>query len=142
MLKIRNIKPLYTQIVTTGDKYEEDLKQGGVIIANKGSLKLYQKVVAVGPMVRDVKEGDLVMLDYSAYEVKRYDKNSIQNDMDNNKTIRLDLPWVTIEKEEGSPKDYLLLSDRDIRYVFEGEEVEDKQESSLILPEKKKFITN
>ena len=141
MLKIKSIKPLYTQIVTTGNKYEDDLKQGGVIIANKGSLKLYQTVVAVGPMVRDVKEGDQVMLDYSAYEVKRYDKNSIQNDMDNNKTIRLDLPWVKIEKEEGNPQDYLLLSDRDIRYIFEGEEVEDEQGSSLILPEKKLIIS-
>lgn len=141
MLKIKSIKPLYTQIVTTGNKYEDDLKQGGVIIANKGSLKLYQTVVAVGPMVRDVKEGDQVMLDYSAYEVKRYDKNSIQNDMDNNKTIRLDLPWVTIEKEEGNPQDYLLLSDRDIRYVFDGYEVEDEQGSSLILPEKKLIIS-
>lgn len=141
MLKIKSIKPLYTQIVTTGNKYEDDLKQGGVIIANKGSLKLYQTVVAVGPMVRDVKEGDQVMLDYSAYEVKRYDKNSIQNDMDNNKTIRLDLPWVKIEKEEGNPQDYLLLSDRDIRYVFDGYEVEDEQGSSLILPEKKLIIS-
>ena len=115
MLHIKDIKPRYTQVLTTGDKYEEDMKSGGVIVAYKDSLKLYQKVIAVGNMVKDIEPGDTVMLDYSAYEVKRYDKNSLQNDLDNNKTIRLDLPWVTMDDEESNPQSYLLMDDRDIK---------------------------
>jgi pyruvate kinase len=136
MLHIKDIKPRYTQVLTTGDKYEEDMKSGGVIVAYKDSLKLYQKVIAVGNMVKDIEPGDTVMLDYSAYEVKRYDKNSIQNDLDNNKTIRLDLPWVTMDDEEGNPQSYLLMDDRDIKFKCSVEEINE----NIIVPDKPKLI--
>lgn len=138
MLQITKVKPRHTTVLTTGDKYEEDLKMGGVIIANKGSLKPYQTVLAIGSMVRDIEVGDRVMVDYTAYEVKRYDKNSIQNDMDNNKTIRLELPWVTITDEKGENHDNLMLDERDIKFVFEGEE----KNESIIVPDKPKLILN
>lgn len=138
MLHIKDIKPRYTQVLTTGDKYEEDMKSGGVIVAYKDSLKLYQKVIAVGNMVKDIEPGDTVMLDYSAYEVKRYDKNSLQNDLDNNKTIRLDLPWVTMDDEEGNPQSYLLMDDRDIKFKCSIEETNE----SIIVPDKPKLILN
>ena len=138
MLHIKDIKPRYTQVLTTGDKYEEDMKSGGVIVAYKDSLKLYQKVIAVGNMVKDIEPGDTVMLDYSAYEVKRYDKNSLQNDLDNNKTIRLDLPWVTMDDEEGNPQSYLLMDDRDIKFKCSVEETNE----SIIVPDKPKLIIN
>ena len=138
MLHIKDIKPRYTQVLTTGDKYEEDMKSGGVIVAYKDSLKLYQKVIAVGNMVKDIEPGDTVMLDYSAYEVKRYDKNSLQNDLDNNKTIRLDLPWVTMDDEEGNPQSYLLMDDRDIKFKCSIEEINE----SIIVPDKPKLIIN
>ena len=138
MLHIKDIKPRYTQVLTTGDKYEEDMKSGGVIVAYKDSLKLYQKVVAVGNMVKDIEPGDTVMLDYSAYEVKRYDKNSLQNDLDNNKTIRLDLPWVTMDDEESNPQSYLLMDDRDIKFKCSVEETNE----NIIVPDKPKLILN
>lgn len=138
MLHIKDIKPRYTQVLTTGDKYEEDMKSGGVIVAYKDSLKLYQKVIAVGNMVKDIEPGDTVMLDYSAYEVKRYDKNSLQNDLDNNKTIRLDLPWVTMDDEEGNPQSYLLMDDRDIKFKCSVEETNE----NIIVPDKPKLILN
>ena len=138
MLHIKDIKPRYTQVLTTGDKYEEDMKSGGVIVAYKDSLKLYQKVIAVGNMVKDIEPGDTVMLDYSAYEVKRYDKNSLQNDLDNNKTIRLDLPWVTMDDEEGNPQSYLLMDDRDIKFKCSVEETNE----SIIVPDTPKLILN
>ena len=136
MLHIKDIKPRYTQVLTTGDKYEEDMKSGGVIVAYKDSLKLYQKVIAVGNMVKDIEPGDTVMLDYSAYEVKRYDKNSLQNDLDNNETIRLDLPWVTMDDEGGNPQSYLLMDDRDIKFKCSVEETNE----SIIVPDKPKLI--
>ena len=137
MLHITKIKPLFNKVVTTGDKYEEDMVDGGVITANKGDMKLYQTVLAVGSVVRDIQVGDKVMINPMNYAVRRYDKNSIQNDLDNNKIIEFKFPWITIDDENGKPKDCLLLDDRDIKFVFEGEEKSD----SIILPNKKVVIS-
>ena len=138
MLKIKKIKPLFTSVVTTGNKYEEDMKDNGIIIANKGDLKLYQTVLAVGSSVRDIQVGDQVMIDPKNYAIMKYDPNSIKNDMDMNKVIKWNLPWIMIDDEEGNPQDCLLLNDRDIKFIFEGEEVNE----SIILPDKPKFIIN
>ena len=140
MLKIKSIKPLFTNVLTTGDKYEEDEKDNGLIVANKGDLKLYQTVIAVGSMVRDIKVGDRVMINPKNYAVKKYDPNSVKEDMGMNSTIGYQMPWVTVDDAEGNPQECLLLLDRDIEFIFEGEEVQEN-ESSLILP-KKTIIMN
>ena len=139
MLKIRKVKPLFTGIVTTGEKYSEDMYEDGLIMARKGDLKTYQRVIAVGDTVRGIEVGDQVMINVINYEVKRYDKNSLQNDMDNNPVIRYAFNWLTIEDEHGNPQDCLLLNDRDILFVFEGEEV---QGSKIVVPKKKDIILN
>lgn len=135
MLHIKKIKPLFTSIITTGDVFSEDYYENGIIKASKGDLKPWQKVVAVGTSVRDIKEGDLVMVNFSNYAVRKYDKNSLQNDMDNNPTVALKLNWVVMDGKDGSQQECLLLNDRDVFYVFEGEEVkEEAPKSSIILP--------
>lgn len=138
MLKIKTIKPLFTSIVTTGDKFEKDVTVGGIIQQDqkKGDLKLYQKVLAVGSAVRDIKVGDMVMINPIAYVRKKYSKDSVQNDMDNNPTLSINIPTVPVTDENGNTSDCLLLTDRDIQFVFEGEEVNE----SIIIPEKKKLI--
>jgi hypothetical protein len=133
MLHIKKLKPLSTYLLTTGDRYEEDMKENGLIIASQGDLKLYQTVLEVGPMVRDIKVGDKVMIDPKNYMVMKYDPNSIKNDMDMNKVVRWNFPFVSIDDENGKPKECLLLTDRDIKFVFEGEETNE----ILIVPEKK-----
>ena len=138
MLKIKTIKPLFTSIVTTGDKFEKDVTVGGIIQQDqkKGDLKLYQKVLAVGSAVRDIKIGDMVMINPIAYVRKKYSKESVQNDMDNNPTLSINIPTVPVTDENGNTQECLLLTDRDIQFVFEGEEVNE----SIIIPEKKKLI--
>lgn len=140
MLKIRSIKPLSTSVLTTGDKFTSDVTVGGIIQQDqkKGDLKLYQKVVAVGSMVRDIKPGDLVMINPINYVHRKYSKDSVQNDMDNNPVLSIDIPTVTIENDKGVEQEYLLLSDRDIRFVFEGTETKD----SIIVPNKKTILVN
>ena len=138
MLHIKKIKPLFTSLVTTGDRFEKDMVESGIIIAKKGDLKLWQKVIAVGSAVRDIKEGDMVMIDASHYAKKRYDANSIQNDMNNNPVLNYQFNWVTLDDSEGTPQECLLLNDRDILYVFEGEEKED----IIQVPGKKSFVLN
>lgn len=138
MLHIKSIKPLSTSIITTGNRYEEDIKENGIIVSKKGDLKLYQTVKAVGPMVRGVEVGDQVMINPAAYVRRKYSKDSIQNDMDNNPIMSVEFEWVSIDDEDGNPKDCLLLNDRDIRFVFEGEETNE----SIIIPNKPKLIVN
>lgn len=136
MLHIKKIKPLFTSVITTGDRFEKDMISQGIIVAKKDDLKLWQKVIAVGPAVRDIKEGDMVMIKVDNYAIKKYDKNSIQNDMDNNPSLGYAFNWVTIDNEKGEPEECLLLNDRDLLYSFEGEE----KEESLITPGKATII--
>ena len=76
------------------------------------------------------------MIDPSGYAVMKYDKNSLKNDMDMNKVVKWNLPWITIDDEKGEPQDCLLLTDRDIKFVFEGEEVNEV----FVLPQKTKLV--
>lgn len=138
MLHITAIKPLFTSILTTGEKYDEDMRENGIIVANKGDLKLYQTVISIGSSVRDIKPGDKVMIDPSAYAKRKYDKNSIQNDMNNNPIIEWHLPWVIVDDDKGTPQECLLLNDRDVRFVFEGEE----KKENIIIPDKPTLLMN
>ena len=141
MLKIKEIKPLFTNILVTGNVYEKDEKENSLIIAKKGDLKLYQTVLAVGSMIRDIKVGDQVMINPKDYAVKRYSPDSVKEDMGMNSVTGYRMPWVTVDDAEGNPQKCLLLKDRDIEYVFEGEEVEESQ-SALIMPKQPKVIVS
>jgi hypothetical protein len=138
MLHIKSVKPLFTSIVTTGDRYEEDMRENGLIVANKGDLKAYQQVLAVGSSVRDIQVGDTVMIDITHFAVMKYNPNSIKEDMDMNKVVKWNIPWLTIDDEHGKPHDCLLISDRDVKFVFVGEE----KNEPLIMPDKKIIIGN
>ena len=136
MLHIKKIKPLNNYILTTGEKYQEDMRENGLIVAKAGDLKLYQRVIALGPVIRGIEVGDLVMINPAQYAVMKYDENSVKNDMGMNKVIHWNLPWVTMDDEDGKPKDCLLLTERDIQFVFEGEEIKDV----IIMPGKPKLL--
>lgn len=136
MLHITEIKPTFNHVLITADKFAKDMVQNGVIIAGKGDLKLWQKVTAVGSTVRDIKVGDMVMIIPDHFAVKKYNKNSVQNDLDNNPVLTYNFPFETIDDEKGNPQEYLYISDNDIRYVFKGEE----KDESLIVPGKAKLI--
>lgn len=128
------MKPLFTNLVTTGERFERDFMENGLIVANKGDLKPWQKVLFTGTSVRDIQAGDMVMVNVDNYAVKRYSKDSLQTDMDNNPTTRYQFNWLSVDTGNGQ-EDCLLLNDRDILYSFEGEEVYD-----LIEIPKKKLI--
>lgn len=136
MLHIKKIKPLFNNLVTTAEKFEKDMIDGNIIMAKKGDLKTWQRVIAVGSCVRDIEVGDMVMVNMENYAVKKYSKDSIQNDLDNNPSIRYAFNWVEMDDEQGEPQECLLFSDRDIMYVFEGEEKDD----TIMVPKKTKLI--
>ena len=136
MLHIKKIKPMFNHLLLTADRFEKDVVESGIIVAKKGDLKLWQTVVAIGSTVRDIKVGDQVMIIPDHFAVKKYNKNSVQNDLDNNPVLSYRFPFETMEDEKGETKDYLYISDNSVRYVFAGEEKDD----ALILPAKKKVL--
>jgi len=136
MLHIKKIKPMFTNIITTGDRFEKDFTQGGLIVAKKGDLKVWQEGIAIGDMVKGINVGDKVMINIANYAVRKYSKDSIQNDLDNNPKLRYNLNWVSMDDENGNQMDCLLLNDRDILYTFEGEE----EDEVIKIPSKKVIL--
>ena len=142
MLHIKSIRPRYTTVITTADRYIEDSTNNGIILdsnATKGRIKWNQTVIAVGPMVRDLQPGDKVMLNPEAFAVRKYSKGSVQNDMDNNPVTSYQVPVVTVEDEEGNPIEQLYIDENSIQYAYEGEET---AEGEILIPEKPKIIIN
>lgn len=139
MLKVKKIRPLFTSLITTMDKYEHDVKIGGLIDTTRqqGGLKEYQKVLAVGSSVRDIKVGDVVYVNPARFAVRKHQAGSLKDG------IVTDNPVTTYNFDvvEMDGKQCLLLQDRDIDFIIEEyEEVPDPTPSPIIQPEKKKLI--
>lgn len=90
--------------MTTADRFEKDYVDNGIVMAGKSDYKPWQTIIATGDTVRNLKPGDKVMVNLDNYALKRYDKNSIQNDLDNNKTIRYAFNFVNIDDENGNAR--------------------------------------
>lgn len=140
MLKVKRIKPMFTALITTMDKYEHDVRMNsGLIDASKkeGSLKEYQRVLVVGDSVRGIKAGDLVWVNPTRFGVKKHQEGSLKDG------VVTDNPIVTYNFDvvEMDGKQCLLLQDRDIDFIIEEyEEVPDPTPSTIIQPEKKLIL--
>jgi hypothetical protein len=142
MLKITKINPVATRMLVTGEVYSEDMyNEHGIIESKKGDMKEYQTVIAVGPMVREIKVGDTVMLNMMHFAVMQYDSNSIKKDMGMQKIKGYQFPKIELTKEDGSKQECLYIDQQDIVFSFEGEEVQGKK-NPIITPEKKDIILN
>jgi uncharacterized protein YeeX (DUF496 family) len=130
-IKIKKIKPQFTTVITTLDVYGDNLIKDGIVVAPKGALKLYQRVIAVGPNVREIKEGDLVLLNLQNYIKRKWKENSIKEDIENmEESYVYDFPKILIDGQV-----YAKLQDRDIDGIIEDyEEVEitESESDSLI----------
>lgn len=133
MIKIKKIKPMFTALITTMDKYESDVLKDGIIDSNKlqGSLKEYQKVLAVGSNVRDIKEGDIVFINPIRFAVKKHQAGSLKDGIvTDNPVIKYNFDVIELDG-----KQCLLLQDRDIEFIIEDyEEIEDSTSLNLIKP--------
>lgn len=140
MLKITKIKPVATRILVTGDVYSEDMYTDyGIIENKKGDMKEYQTVLEVGPMVRELKPGDKVMLNLMHFAVMQYDPNSVKADMGMQKIKGYQFPKIELTTEEGI-QECLYIDQQDVVFSFEGREVQGKK-NPIITPNKK-IITN
>lgn len=134
MLNIKKIKPLNSYVVLTANKYEKSQTIGGSSILDthkmEGALKEYQTVVAVGNLVRNIKEGDVVSINPKRYAVMKHQEGSLKDGViTDNPVIRYNFPTIMLDHEE-----YLLLQDNDINYVILESEEEPDEDPVLIVP--------
>ena len=125
MLKITKIKPMFTDLIITADRFDRDITEGGIVVANKGDLKSYQTVIAVGDAIRNIAVGDKVMVNFEVFAEHKIPVNSVKKDMDvNDPIVRYNIPWVNMVDADGNNQVYIRIPDRAIEFVFEGEEVD------------------
>ena len=131
---------MFTSLITTMDKYEEDIKtSGGLLDVTKqqGGLKEYQTVLAIGSSVKDIKVGDLVCVNPTRFAVKKHQAGTLKDGVvTDNPVVKYNFDVIEMDG-----KQCLLLQDRDIDFIIEDyEEVPDPTPSPLIKPEEKKLI--
>ena len=130
---------MFTALITTMDKYEQDMTTGGLINVTKmqGGLKEYQTVLAVGGSVRDIKVGDLVCVNPTRFAVKQHQAGTLKDGVvTDNPVVKYNFDVIEMDG-----KQCLLLQDRDIDFIIEEyEEVPDPTPSPLIKPKEKKLI--
>lgn len=125
-------------LVTTKDEYtDEDFK--GKLIATKvrGALKEYQKVVAVGPMVRGIQVGDVVCINPKRYAKYKHNPGSLKDGVVTDNPV-ISYSFNVIELDHVP---HLLLTDQDIDFVIEEcEEEEEKPTGPIIVPKRKIIV--
>lgn len=135
MIKAKRITPMFNRIVTTADRVEVDQKVNGIIIPEKlkGGYSEYQKVIAVGSMVHNLKEGDLVCIDPTAYgrPVHKEHIDSVKGLSEDTVQMAYYIPTIEVDGKE-----CMFIADRDIAYkVDEYEDIKEEDSSPLIKPQ-------
>ena len=134
-LNIKKVKPMFNQVVTTMETYKEDIIENGVITDKvKGSIKEYQKIVAIGDGVRGINIGDVVVINPARYAKLKHEKGGMKDGVITDNMI-LGYNFNTVNLE-GIP--HLIIYDNDIKYILEEYE---ELENSNIVVEKNKIIT-
>lgn len=128
MINIKRIRPLANYLLVTKETYSAKDFNGILQEKVDGSLKEYQRVIAIGPMVRSVQVGDLVSINPRRYAVTKYKSNSIKDNIeDMQKIIGYNIPEVTMDHQK-----YMLITDQDLEFVIE--EYEEDKPSGIIMP--------
>lgn len=125
MFTIKKVRPLFTGVVTTARKYVgETTTAGGLIVDTtkmEGTLNNYQIVTAVGTMVKDLKEGDIVKINYKRYAKAKHLPGAIEDNIQSdNMSVVYEIPMININGEE-----HLFIQNNDIEYVVEDYEVDE-----------------
>ena len=124
-------------LVTTKEEYtEDDVRKGGLITKIIGSLKEYQKVVAIGPMVRGIQVGDLVCINPKRSAQYKHQPGSLKDGVITDNPV-VAYNFNVIELNHIS---HLLLTDQDIDFVIEESEEEEVKENPIIVPERKIIV--
>ncbi len=132
-LNIKKIRPMFNQVICTMDKYSDsELKKDGLVDLHKvqNPIREYQTVVEVGPMVKNISVGDLVMVNPKRYSKMKHQEGSLKDGIiGDNMVVSYNFNVIEIDH-----KQYLLLTDQDIDFVIEEYEEEEPQ-SDIIVPD-------
>lgn len=141
-LKIKGLKPMFSGILCTANKYNDYQFVAGTNIIDSskttGQLKEYQTVVAIGPMVRSVAVGEVICINPKNYAEKMFEKGSMKESMTEhyNQIVRYHFNMIDINDVE-----HLLIQENDVDFVVtDSEEIEDTPPSPLIIEQKQKII--
>ena len=137
MLNIKKIRPMANYLVTTKEEYtKDDVKNGGLITKMIGSLKEYQKVVAIGPMVRGIQVGDIVCINPKRYAKYKHQPGSLKDGViTDNPVVAYNFNVIELDHIP-----HLLLTDQDIDFIIEESEEEEVKEAPIIVPKKKIIV--
>jgi hypothetical protein len=131
---------MFTALITTMNKYEQDIKTSGGLLDSKklkGELKEYQTVLAVGDSVRGIKVGDIVCVNPTRFGVKQHQEGSLKDGIiTDNPIIKYNLPVIELNGES-----CLFLQDRDIDFIIEEYEEEYFDNPSQIIVPEQTIIT-
>lgn len=133
-INIKKIRPMFNQIICTMDKYtDSELKKDGLVDLHKvqNPIREYQKVVEVGPMVKNISVGDLVMVNPKRYAKMKHQEGSLKDGVIGDNMV-VNYNFNVIELDH---KQYLLLTDQDIDFVIEDYELEEEPQSDIIVPD-------
>lgn len=132
MLRLKKLKPVGCQVLVTKNLYGwDDFNGSGILIHNRGDLKTYQTVIAVGDDVKFVKPGDVVEINLYKYCEFENDPNSIKVN-GANQVVRLHLNVVEMVDKDGETAECFLIDQRDVKYILEDYEEVSYKDSKLI----------
>ena len=138
MLNIKKIKPMADYLVTTKDEYtDKDTVKGKLMVKLSGTLKEYQRVVAVGPLVRGIEVGNLVCINPRRYAKYKHQPGSLKDGViEDNPVVAYNFNVIELDHVP-----HLLLTSQDIDFVIEDYSGEEEPEpSNIVIPEKKLII--
>ena len=138
--KIKEIRPLFNQLVVTKNAYTmEEARRGGVYTAMANKLKEYQKVLAIGPAVKGIQVGDYVFINparYAVIEHKKGSKDLESNIIKDQMHATVNIPTYTLyyKGEDGIEvsQEVMLIYDNDVHLCVP--QLEEFDESPLIAP--------
>lgn len=109
-----NCVPLFNKLITSAEKVNTNVTENGIYLPysySKGSVKERQKVLKVGTTVRDIDEGDEVLINFSRYMELKHQPGSIQDDVQkDNPVVKIHYPYFELDNGEKA----LLIDDRDV----------------------------
>lgn len=124
MFKIKKIRPLFTGVVTTSQRYQGEITtEAGLVLANKmeGQINMFQTVVSVGKMVTDLKPGDVVCINFKRYLKAKHVPGVIEDNIQSdNLGAVYEIPQIEMDGHQ-----YLFLQNNDIEFVVEEYDVDE-----------------
>ena len=117
MFQIKKIRPLFTGIVTTAKTFVGPVTtESGLLLDTtkmEGSMNPYQWVVEVGDMVKNIKPGEIVRINFKRYLKAKHVPGVIEDNIQSdNLSATYEIPMVRVNGQ-----DYLFIQNNDIEFV-------------------------